>query len=233
MYDNTLELRRTGISNTLSLRIEHDDDCENPLETDAGMWTIYLFDSDYRTNNKTAEDFLFTETGNYQTIPNIAIRKKMSVGLAFWLRGSTEYSGFSITTDRDYEPRYHTGIMVWENNPSDMGAKSCDDRLKDARATLKLYNDWASGYCYGFMLETADEEEQHLDSCWGFIGEDAGECMIDDYVKPAIEHYQNKNGFSQVQYYTKKNEPEEKDADTLYILIKDEFGVLDGLTSTD
>lgn len=38
------------------------------------------------------------------------------------------------------------------------------------RAEITTYNQWASGEVYGYVIE--DERGEHVDSCWGFYGDD-------------------------------------------------------------
>lgn len=38
-----------------------------------------------------------------------------------------------------------------------------------AEQWLRYYNDWASGNVWGYVVE--DEDGEHIDSCWGFIGD--------------------------------------------------------------
>ncbi len=60
--------------------------------------------------------------------------------------------------------------MIWENPPEDMGAKTAEDRRKDAQGQLDEYNCWANGQVYGYEMKTAGGREK--DSCWGFYGMD-------------------------------------------------------------
>ena len=68
-----------------------------------------------------------------------------------------------------------------------MGAKTYEDRAKDARATLETYNAWANGQVFGYSLEAAEHETEEcddLDSCWGFYEGDSMSEQIAESLKP-------------------------------------------------
>lgn len=45
---------------------------------------------------------------------------------------------------------------------------------------VEYYNEWAQGHCYGYVMY--DREGTEIDSCWGFIGDDAETSGITDYM---------------------------------------------------
>lgn len=104
----------------------------------------------------------------------IWLRRKIQVGLAFWL----SYYEHSLCrwSLRGEGPRCRwdcvdvAGILIWTGKPSGIGAKTHEDRASDARRFLEAYTDWCNGSCYWFSLEDAQGEP--LDSCGGFIGTD-------------------------------------------------------------
>ena len=67
---------------------------------------------------------------------------------------------------------------MWEHPPKDMGAKTYEDRAKDARVFLETYNCWCNGDGYGYSVEElvklpcGHEERREIDSCFGFYGND-------------------------------------------------------------
>lgn len=207
MYDNTLEHRRDGISNTLILTFEQDSDAENPLTDWDGMWTLYAFDSrsPFPGIYKDRDEFLYVETSNYRTIPNLGFRSKERAGLAFPVR-IVDYGchGFQVTVyddylenyDKNYYSHHFNGILVWENSPKDMGAKTHSDRYQDAKETLKTLNAWLAGEVYGFILET--EEGEYVDSCFGYYGPDEDLEHFYDDIKQSIESYKRQKGLASV-----------------------------------
>jgi hypothetical protein len=61
------------------------------------------------------------------------------------------------------------GIALWEDKPSDIGAKTSADRTQDCRRFLAEYTDWCNGSCYWYSIES--EDGTIVDSCGGFIGD--------------------------------------------------------------
>lgn len=59
-----------------------------------------------------------------------------------------------------------------------------------AEDALESYNAWASGDCYGVVVQThgMDGELINEDACWGYIGGDYAEEELASQVKWAVEH---------------------------------------------
>jgi len=206
MKDDTLEHRRDGISNRLVIGIHHDPDCENPLEEWDGQWALYSFHRDHSSTGSDLDKWVEDDK------PTIALRKKLSVGLAFVL-DYYEHGGFMWSLagsgpQCQFDTANGAGILVWENKPSDMGAKDFLSRRKDAQSALDTYNAWGNGQCYGFSIET--DEGEHLDSCFGHIGPDM-EYMFDE-IRAIVKGYMDKHGFLSIE----EDEEGENEPDTLY-----------------
>lgn len=45
---------------------------------------------------------------------------------------------------------------------------------------LKVYTDWANGYCYGYQLFTQENGDDIIDSCYGFVGYSNDEELLDE-----------------------------------------------------
>jgi hypothetical protein len=102
---------------------------------------------------------------------NIGLRRKLHVGLAFWLsyyeHGLCKWSLRGEGPQCRWDSVNTAGLLIWTGLPGDMGAKTYQDRATDARNFLDEYTDWCNGNCYWFSLEDAG---QSLDSYGGFIG---------------------------------------------------------------
>ncbi len=48
-------------------------------------------------------------------------------------------------------------------------------KVEELRQEVSTYDDYLTGNCFGYVLETRDGEE--VDSCWGFIGDHDGYCL--------------------------------------------------------
>ena len=146
-----------------TLTIGYDPDAERP---DSGYngWKPISFGR--RHNN-------FEHPDNYRLDKrrNVALGRKLQVGLAFWLsyyeHGLCQWSLQGEGPQCRWDAVDVAGIMIWTGRPSDMGVKTYRDRARDARNFLEEYTNWCNGACYWFCLEDGGES---LDSCGGFIG---------------------------------------------------------------
>lgn len=151
---------------TYTIRIEHDPDVESPCEWDQ-QWMLYSF-SRRHSNVKDYHQY-FDAKGR----PKIHLRRRMDVGLAFVLdyyehgMGAWSITGEGMQCPWDTAKR--GGILVWEHGPSALGAKTLEERAKDARQFLETYNSWMNGETYWYDIESDDG---FTDSCGGFIGWD-------------------------------------------------------------
>lgn len=148
----------------LKIEIRHDDDVASPCD-DCCTWKLYSFN---RSHASFADPSRFTP-------PNIGLQRKLKVGLAFWLsyseHGLCAWSLSSGGINCGWDSVRLAGILVWENKPGDIGAKTLESRREDARNFLEVYTDWCNGTCYYYSIEDAVTEEA-VASCGGFIGTD-------------------------------------------------------------
>jgi len=150
---------------TKTVTIGYDFDVERPDSTYDG-WKPISFCR--RHSN-------FEHPANYclNKRENMGLRRKLQVGLAFQL--SYYEHGLCTWSLRGEGPQCRwdsvdiAGLLIWTGRPTDMGAKTYEDRRIDARNLLEEYTDWCNGNCYWFSVEGA---ELPLHSCGGFIGTD-------------------------------------------------------------
>ncbi len=150
------------------LHLGYDTDTESPCEYDG--WKLYSFKRGYDDPYQ-----FFKHDGTPQT----GFANKLRVGTAFLL-SCFEHGSIHFYLQGEGSPGGWYGLfdyadlagaLVWEQPVKNLGPKKYADREKDARAFLEKYNDWANGQCYWFSLE--DEEGEIIDSCGGYIGNDA------------------------------------------------------------
>lgn len=214
----------------LVISIESDSDIENPCEGGDGQWKVISFNSRH-WDSESIEDYFtpvygpaprYELEGFYAT--SIGLRRKLGVGTAFILdyyeHGSGHWSLSGEGNQCRWDSSSMAGIMIWEESPKNMGAKTLADRAKDARSSLELYNDWANGYGLYFSIE--DGEGEHVDSCGGFYNSDR-QYMYRENISPAIVSYMQENN---LKYVEEIDEDENEDEDftgedeTLYVFIK-------------
>lgn len=160
------------------LRVEFDQDAECPMTEWDGMWTLKSFNRNSIHHVSPSEVFT-RENKEGDPIPDIGLTRKFAVGLAFMLdyyeHGQGKYSLHGEGPQCQWDTSRCAGVLVWENKPEDMGAKTVADRAEDARGFLETYNNWMNGSVYGYMLE--DAEGNDIASCWGFYDE---ETLVED-----------------------------------------------------
>jgi len=166
----------TMTSGKLKVTVEHDRDAESPMEGD-GNWTFYSFNR--RHTAFKHPDELDTKD----------IRQKLRRGLAFVL-SCYEHGGIQWWINGEaghpscpFDTADVAGMLVWENDPADIGAKTIKDRRADAGRFLAAWNAWANGECYWYSV--TDETGDVLDSCCGFIGDPKTSGLI-EAIKGAV-----------------------------------------------
>jgi hypothetical protein len=103
-------------------------------------------------------------------------------GLAFWLsyyeHGLCRWSLSGEGPTCRWDSRQRAGILVWEQDEGDIGAKSYEERAEDARAAVKVFTEWCNGEVYAFgILEPCEScgcscNGDVVESGGGYIGED-------------------------------------------------------------
>ena len=180
----------------LTVKIESDPNLECPMDID-GAWTLYSFcrrhlhfcAPDDLPCLKRGPALTFTHDGDVK-INCPELRVKVRTGLAHVL--SYFEHGNSLWMLKDgHQPagvEYMwdgvrvAGLLVWNHDPSDMGAKSYADRAKDAQSFLDEYNAWANGDGLCYTIE--DAEGNMIDSCMGYVSDNKAD-MIND-IRAAI-----------------------------------------------
>lgn len=148
---------------TKTVSIGYDRDVERPDSTYDG-WKPISFCR--RHNN-------FEHPAHYclSDPQNIGLRRKLQVGLAFWLsyyeHGLCKWSLPGQGPQCEWDSVDIAGLLIWTGKPIGMGAKTYEGRTTDARNFLEHYTEWCNGNCYWFTL---DDDQQPIDSCGGFIG---------------------------------------------------------------
>lgn len=142
---------------------------EDPCSYDG--WKVYSFSSkhsNYVHPNKFDDEELY---------------EKLEAGLAFKLsyfeHSQCEWSLQGEGYDCPWDSVSFAGLIIWEQDEADLGPRTVEDRRADARRFLETYTDWCNGRCFGYRAAKVrdcpscgqeEEVDDHVDSCWGFIG---------------------------------------------------------------
>lgn len=176
----------------LTVHLEHDQDIENPNTNGDGQWTLYSFCSRH-TDFKHPDHFDIEVSRNeVGKVRDRKLKRKLANGLAHWL-GYFEHGQccwFRTEAPRPgvefrWDGVRYAGLLIWEHKASEMGAKTYEDRAKDADAFLNTYTSWANGEGLFFAIE--DEAGETIESSGGFYGCDAS-YMLDEIAHSLVGH---------------------------------------------
>lgn len=159
----------------VTIEINVDSDVESPSGQD-GNWTHYSF-SNRHVNYADPEKFF--PNGK----PTIGLRRKLKVGLAFLCdyheHGLCKWDRAASGHRDRWDSSPNAGLLVWEHKPDDMGAKTMEEREKDADAFLDQYTEWCNGNCH-YIHATSDDG---LDEA---IGELIGTEALEEAIKEVL-----------------------------------------------
>lgn len=147
----------------LTVRVVHDPDCESPREWDNLAHLVcyhrrYELGDEQRSSPETEEE----------------LRERVGEILALLPLYLYDHSGLSISTGAFSCP-WDSGQVGWAYiTPESAKRMGCEGLAlasleKMIQQDVSTYDDYLTGRCYGFVVETEDGEE--LDSCWGFVGD--------------------------------------------------------------
>ena len=172
------------------LVVEYDHGADEP-ETDCdNHWRVI----DFNNRHSNSEDFdaYFIDQGDGTVVAkDIVLRKRLDVGLAFLL----SYSSHGVQCHWDINTGDKPdGIIVWTYGPEAIGAKTWDDRMKDAEVYLEAYNNWCNGSVYRFEVQNSEEERLDIGTGFcgskeltGFLKVEQPELWADGKIKPGIK----------------------------------------------
>jgi hypothetical protein len=161
---------------SVTVSLYHDDDCASPREQD-NVSVIYG-----RSRHYTIGDGLpppaherAVERGG---APLLERYLRLCEGcVAFELVGMIDHSGISFYAGGGahlMDPGGWDSGTVGYTYTTRARCEELGVTLENARqamlSELKEYASWSEGDCWGYTV--VDDEGEHLDSCWGFIGYD-------------------------------------------------------------
>ncbi len=170
----------------LIVTVGQDSDVDCP---DSGYdgWKLVSFGRKHVNHDDPANYVKEFDRRTMEVTPaTIGLARKLNVGLAFWLSyyqhglGCWSLKGEGPQCPWDTAPL--AGILIWTGKPTDIGAKTLDDRAADARNYLESFNDWANGNCYWFRL--TDECGEEIEGFGGLIGAEALAEVVGESLQP-------------------------------------------------
>jgi hypothetical protein len=175
------------IEEPLIVRVSYDGDLECPTDSEC-TWSLYSLCRRHTNFITPSKD---DEFGLAAGEMSEDLRKKFKSGLAHWLSyyehgncwwgRSDGYTPAGV--EFTWDGRRKAGLLVWEHDPSEIGAKTYKARARDADAFLEAYSCWANGDGFWYSIETRDGDI--IDSCGGFYGNNVDE-MLRDHMAPNL-----------------------------------------------
>lgn len=159
-----------------SLRTEQDDQPESPREWD-NLGTIICDHSKYNLGDEQMEDYDVDEFGNWDDYKNHLNKEEGGIiALPVYLY---DHSDITISTE-PFSCSWDSGqvgiIYVTleeirkEYDVERVSKKLISRVLEVLKGEIKVYDQYLVGDVYGYIVE--DENGDHVDSCWGFFGEE-------------------------------------------------------------
>lgn len=167
----------------IHLFIEREDSPEDPNDRECD-WRLISFNT--RHLHFQHHETLIKRDGTGATA---AMRRKLAAGLAFVLsyyeHGDCLWyiPGTHSPPDMQWDGCRVAGVLIWgtKNPRRDMGAKTYEDRKKDAEAFVEHYTAWANGHLYYYRIEDADGEMLESSGDWSDFGE-----MVQE-IRPSLK----------------------------------------------
>lgn len=166
----------------LTIEIHYDPEPLNPRREYEHETTMALFHRNYDLGDENhgidSEDF----DGWEEMSLHIEKKLKAVVILPVYL---IDHSGLAVRSGPFFEDPggwdsgvvgfiFQTAKGIREQWMLPRNKKLTDEQIAAALNGLEIeigeYNDYLSGNCYGYVIEDADGD--HLESCWGFLGDD-------------------------------------------------------------
>jgi len=162
----------------IRITISPDLDAEhlNPASYDC-EWKPISFSSKF-INYEDPENYLKFENG--KIVPATEeLKEKFEQGFAFLLdyyeHGLGMWSIHGTGPSSTWDNTSCAGILLWNHKAEDMGAKTPDEREKDAKRFLERYTDWCNGTCHYFEIHKITDCEH--------CGQEIKETIETDYSR--------------------------------------------------
>ena len=178
----------------LKIKIIGDTDASNPREDCDNAGTMVCFHSRYELGDnkikqtvypkaKSASPYPgradFSSPEDFEEYAKTAPEMKGALIIPLFLY---DHSGITIKAGSGFSCPWDSGqvgwiyatratmLREWGNKKSKHLSKKTRDAARACLvAETENYADYLEGNCYGFQVE--DEDGEHLDSCWGFLGD--------------------------------------------------------------
>ena len=156
----------------------YDTDAQNPREND-NLGTLYTNRKNYNFDNKSVLD-LGCDQNEWE---DNLVKNFHFIPISYY-----EHSGISINPmEFDTIPSENSirgwdrgffGFYAVEKDNKEVKGMTLGKIEEILRSEIDELSAWMNGECYGYIVYDADGEEK--ESCWGYIGEEGYEVMMDE-----------------------------------------------------
>ena len=165
----------------MTIRICYDENADSPRAWD-NVGTIYSNHRDYNPDGHKIDEI---ENEDGKLVSEELDRRFIWLPVYYY-----EHSGLSVSTKRDYpyNDRWDSGLfgiiaVEKERVRKDWGWKAITKKrseqiLRSLEGEIETFDSYCKGEVYGFVVE--DEEGEHIDSCYGYYGDDGMKDAISD-----------------------------------------------------
>jgi len=156
-----------------------DEDCNNPREWNDNFGTLIAFHSRYNLSDKDNWDI--EELKDH-------VKRKDVLALPVYMY---EHSGIVLSTGAFSCP-FDSGQIGYifvsnEDIIKEYGELDIERATKVLEYEVEEYSQYLNGECYGYIIYQKNKDSQdHLESCFGFIGND----YIEEEVKSILNHFE-------------------------------------------
>ena len=186
------------------VRFWHDDCAEDPCTEDG--WKVKSFGRRHHNYTEPEDAGFVYDYDEGIHVPGEELAEKIKNGLAYTLdyfeHGQCAWS----LSGEGYQCRWDTarmaGILVWEQDESDLGPVEPDQRREDARRFIERYTEWCNGEIYGYSIDVVrpchacgkDEEVESSDhdvedvACGGYYASDVDYMLETLHEQIGSEH---------------------------------------------
>lgn len=176
-----------------TIKIQQDESPSNPITNWDGNAKYALFHNRYDLHNDT--DLDPKDYSGWEEFKRALVRKYRP--LAILPVYMYDHSGQTIRTT-PFSCKWDSGqlgfVFVNKETLKEWGYKSRKGYEKvagqtledDLRSNVQLYDDYIAGNVWGFEVVNSEDEDDVLDSCWGYYG-DAGKEQAIEEAKSFID----------------------------------------------
>lgn len=178
--------------------LEVDTDCENPRDWETTFGCIvHINDSTHTVPQEGPLASVLTEACIRLPFQTVARWLRMFHDAAVVLPLYYRAIEAGYTTDTPDVGNYWGVVYVTKKRAKEAGANPFDDEAQSILdSEVEAYGEWAEGYVFGAVVESADEYDDwtHVDGTWGLLGEEYARDEAKTMLESAVSDHDSNVG---------------------------------------